>query len=51
MNKVKAREHLNVMAAKMIDFEDELKSAFLSILNENEKELLFPTITVKGIKA
>ena len=40
----------NDLAKKILDFEDELKSHFLTLLNENEKELIFPTITVKGIK-
>ena len=40
----------NNLAKKILDFEDELKSHFLTLLNENEKELIFPTITVKGIK-
>ena len=43
-------EENQVVAKRILDFEDSLKIHFLRLLNEKEKELIFPTITIKGIK-
>lgn len=51
MNKLKPGDvENNDMAKRILDFEDSLKIHFLRLLNEKEKELIFPTITIKGIK-
>jgi ubiquinone/menaquinone biosynthesis C-methylase UbiE len=41
----------NAMSNKMLAFEKELKDYFLKMLTDEEKELIFPSVTIKGIKS
>ncbi len=51
INKLKAVDpENNGIAKKMFEFEDDVRAYFFTLLTEKEKELLFPTITVRGIK-
>jgi ubiquinone/menaquinone biosynthesis C-methylase UbiE len=52
INKLKAdRLGDNSMADKMLAFEKELKDYFFEMLTDQEKELIFPSVTIKGIKS
>lgn len=40
----------NEIATEILNFEEHIKQCFMPLLSNREKELIFPTIIVNGIK-